>query len=63
MAFLLSTCYGTSNTLLDILKNKNDEEFCLGGIFNSPMKHLENISYNQGAQKYNNYRNSKKWLV
>lgn len=66
MEFLHSTCCCTSYSSLDILTNKNYKRFiilCLWGIFNQFMKHLENISYNQGAQTYKNYRNSEKWSV
>lgn len=66
MEFLHSTCCCTSYSALDILTNKNYKRFiilCLWGIFNQFMKHLENISYNQGAQTYKNYRNSEKWSV
>lgn len=63
MEFLLSTYYSMSYTVLDILTNKNYKRFYLWGTFNQPMKHLENISYNQEAQTCRNYRNSEKWLI
>lgn len=48
--------------MLDSHTNKNYKGFCfieecLGGTFNQSMKHLENISYHQGAKMDKKNRN------